>query len=111
MAKLKMNPLVDVASGKVKHRGNVSYRFYGDKQFTYTWDPDMVVRATPARLIQRQAMKQANMDATAILADPVQTAQWQQRFAQQTKYHNFRPFIVATRMAEIKALLQEKSQL
>jgi len=93
------------AHGKVKTKGNTSYRYYGNKQFSYTWDPDTVIAATPARLIQRQAMKQANLDATAILADPVKTAEWQQRFQQQVRYHNFRPFIVATRMSEIKTEL------
>ena len=105
MAKLTLNPIVEEASGKVQSKGKVSHRRYGGKQYTYTWDPDTVIVATPARLIQRQAMKQANLDAKAILSDPEQTAQWQQLFQQQVKYANFRPFIVATRMAQIKAEL------
>lgn len=102
MAKLNFIPIVESAHGKVCGNSNVSYRNSYGCNHTYTWNQDTKLRLTPLRHLQQEVMRQANVAASAILADEGQTALWKQRFQAQSHYHYFRPFIVAMKMAEIK---------
>lgn len=107
MAKIKFKDLVERAHGKVNGSSNVSYRRLYGTDHTYTWDKDKVMRPTPKRRIQREAMRLANIAASEILKDEQQTALWKERFEAQSKYRYFRSFIVAMKMAEVKRELGE----
>lgn len=106
MCKIKFKGLVEEAHGKVDGSSNVSYRNLYGTDHTYTWNKDTKMRLTPQRHLQQEAMRLANIAATAILADEGQTALWMERFQAQSKYNYFRHFIVAMKMAEIKERLK-----
>jgi len=103
MAKIKFKDLVEEAHGKVDGSSNVSYRRLYGTDHTYMWNKDNVMRLTPQRRIQREAMRLANIAASEILKDEGQTALWMERFQAQSKYNYLRHFIVAMKMAEYKA--------
>jgi len=103
MSKIKFKEIVESAHGKVNGSSNVSYRQLYGTDHTYTWDKDTVMRLTPKRRIQREAMRLANISASEILKDEEQTALWMERFKAQSKYGYFRHFIVAMKMAEYKS--------
>lgn len=72
----------------------------------YKWSPDNVVRATPARLIQRIAMAEANDYAHKVFRDNQLNELWKKRFVSQSRFSKFYNFIVSSVMEQIKPELQ-----
>lgn len=96
---------VATLSGKVKKSANVSFRnSYGVKH-TYTWNPETVIRETPARLIHREALAEANAFASSILAAGDKQDSWHQQYRQSGYTGPINSFIIRQVLPDIKARL------
>lgn len=100
-------PIVNL-TGKVDKSSNFSHRTsYGTKH-TYTWNPNTVIRDTPARLIHREALAEANAFASAVLATEDATGHWHQAYRKSDYKGPINSFIIREVLPDIKARLRRE---
>lgn len=100
-----MEPIANL-TGKVKRSSNISHRTSYGVQHTYTWNPENVIRETPARLIHREALAQANAFASSVLSTGDKQDSWHQQYRKSRYVGPINSFIIRQVLPDIKARLQ-----
>lgn len=103
MTKITFARPVEKISGKVNKESNISFR----GNHSYSWNPDNVIRATPARVLQRYAMLQATLQVKEMLASDTVPVAWRAAFESNQRSQkpatHIRFFLVGLRLREIKS--------
>ncbi len=112
MAHVETNVAIDSFQGKLKRNDRIVYRTRNGRTHAYAFDHPFRGTASEEQAQTRSTFGMAVKQASAILKDPEQKADWERRYASYRKhyrasssaryYSTLRGFIIATLNAELK---------
>ena len=112
MAHVETNVAIDSFQGKFKRDDRIVYRTRNGRTHAYAFDNPFRGTASEEQAQTRSAFGMAVKQASAILKDPAQKAEWELRYAAYRKhyrhsssrkfYSTLRGFIIATLNVELK---------
>lgn len=104
-----IEPIADL-TGKARNTSNISHRTTFGVRHTYYWNPENVVKPTPARLIHREAMAQANYQASRLLLDEQSASYWRDLYRKSKYAGPINSFIIRALLPDIKSRLRTQLQ-
>ena len=112
MAHVETNVAIDSFQGKLKRNDRIVYRTRNGRTHAYAFDHPFRGTASEEQAQTRSTFGMAVKQASAILKDPEQKADWERRYSSYRKhyrasssshyYSTLRGFIIATLNAELK---------
>ena len=113
MAHVETNVAIDSFQGKLKRNDRIVYRTRNGRTHAYAFDNPFRGTASEEQAQTRSTFGMAVKQASAILKDPEQKADWERRYASYRKhyrasssahyYSTLRGFIIASLNAELKS--------
>ena len=112
MAHVETNVAIDSFQGKLKRNDRIVYRTRNGRTHAYAFDHPFRGTASEEQAQTRSTFGMAVKQASAILKDSAQKAEWERRYASYRKHYRasssarydstLRGFIIATLNAELK---------